>query len=52
MTEQEQKEVELFKEWWNIFRDICLYEYHRDTAEEAWLARAKLDKDKDETKDM
>ena len=43
MTEQEKKELGLFNEWWDTFT------YGEDcnpyvSAEEAWLERAKLEK--------
>ena len=42
MTEQEQKELELFKEW---FKTIDKYHYQfKLQYEEAWFARAKLDR--------
>lgn len=47
MTEQEQKELELFKEW---FSTACLMDMEVYlAAETAWLARSKLDKERNET---
>ena len=43
MTEQEKKELELFKEWFNKNGSMgFLSEYQ--AAEESWFARAKLAK--------
>jgi len=50
MTEQEQKELELFKKWWKSYHEFPT-EHGFAIAKEAWFTRAKLDKDKDE-KDM
>ena len=53
MTEQEQKELALFKEWWktlNIPDDSIGYAL-KSIAEAGWFARTKLDKDKDNEKD-
>jgi len=42
MTEQEVKELELFKEW---FKTVDKHHYqYKLQYEEAWFARAKLDK--------
>lgn len=49
MTEQEQKELELFKTWWKTQRwvaDCDTHEYITQRVEEAWFARAKLDVNK------
>jgi hypothetical protein len=43
MTQDEEKELELFKEWLKTPEgSICKYE--EDIAKRAWLARAKLDR--------
>ena len=50
MTEKEQKELELFKEWFKTvdkYNQQYLFQY-----EEAWFARANLDKEKNEKQDM
>ena len=52
MTEQEQKELALFKEWWvpfNIIPNNSSEYALRSVAEAAWFARAKLDKERNET---
>ena len=46
MTKNEEKELELFKEWWktvNIPNDTTGYAL-KSVAEQGWLARAELDK--------
>lgn len=43
MTEQEQKELELFKKWWKSYHEFPT-EHGFAIAEEAWFARAKLDR--------
>lgn len=48
MTEQEQKELELFKEWWNKEGRFG-FNSEEQAAEEAWIARSKLDKERNET---
>jgi hypothetical protein len=48
MTTKEAKELELFKEWWNIEKPFHEYSFEKDIAEMSWIARSKLDKDKDE----
>jgi len=51
MKEQEAKELKLFRTWWNDYHEFPT-EHGFAVAEDAWLARAKLDEDKDETKDL
>jgi len=45
MTEQESKELKLFKEWFDCEGN---YDLDEGSAEQAWFARSKLDKDKSE----
>ena len=51
MTTQEEKELELFKEWWNkeYPKEIngfsnAIDEDYEAFAEQAWIARSRLDK--------
>ena len=46
MTENEKKELELFNKWWTDSKYEGQWEAV-DYAEQAWFARANLDKDKD-----
>lgn len=46
MTEQEEKEIELFATWWDTDPTLYTDDYEKGIAEEAWFARAKLDNSK------
>ena len=55
MAEQEAKELELFIEWFNKVYDIenpniDFNEYY--SAEQAWFARAELDKERNEKENL
>lgn len=49
MTEQEEKELELFNTWWY---SIEYYMDEKEAAEQAWFERAKLDKERNEKENL
>ena len=51
MTQDEEKELKLFKEWWNSYHEFPT-EHGFAVAESAWIARAKLDKERNEKENL
>lgn len=50
MTQDEEKELALFKEW--FYSSECWRNLDKDSAEQAWFARAKLDKERNEKENL